>query len=106
MVYVFIPYETVDQYFNLASTLEQDQAYQQAGKDFLDAPVENPPFIRYESIFLKAFKNMPQMRVPSYETPAGTRIYELRSYESATEAKALKKIHMFNEGGEIAIFEK
>ena len=33
------------------------------------------------------------------------RIYELRSYESATEAKAVKKSQMFNEGGEIGIFE-
>ena len=49
---------------------------------------------------------MPQFRVPSFTTPAAERIYELRSYESATEAKALNKIQMFNEGGEIGIFQK
>ncbi len=80
--------------------------YQTAGKDFIDAPFDNPPFVRYESVFMKAFSRMPQFRVTSYTTPVSERIYELRSYESATEAKALKKIKMFNEGGEIGIFEK
>ena len=105
-IYVFIPYTTLDQYVKLCSALENDQVYKQAGKDFLDAPYNNPPFVRYESVFLKAFKNMPEFRLPSYTTPRSERIYELRSYESATEAKAAKKIEMFNDGGEIGIFEK
>jgi hypothetical protein len=106
LVYVFIPYKTLDQYQKVFAILEKDPVYQQAGKDFLDAPYNDPPFTRYESIFMKAFSNMPQFRVPSFTTPRGERIYELRSYESATEAKAAKKIKMFNEGGEIGIFEK
>ncbi len=106
MIYVFIPYNTPDQYFKLVTTLENDKVYQSAGKEFIDAPYNNPPFVRYESVFMKAFSQMPKFRVPSYTTPVSERIYELRSYESATEAKALKKIQMFNEGGEIGIFEK
>jgi hypothetical protein len=106
LIYVFIPYKTADEYFKLVTFLENDKTYQTAGKDFIDAPFDNPPFVRYESVFMKAFTHMPQFRVPSYTTPVSERIYELRSYESATEAKALKKIKMFNEGGEIGIFEK
>ncbi|MCJ7447625.1 MAG: NIPSNAP family protein [Bacteroidales bacterium] len=106
MIYVFIPYKTVDQYIKVSTVLEKDPMYQQAGKDFLDAPYNDPPFTRYESVFMKAFSFMPQFRVPSFTTPPAERIYELRSYESWTEAKATKKIHMFNEGGEMAIFEK
>jgi hypothetical protein len=106
MVYVFIPYKSFDQYLSLDSRLGSDQVYQEAGKNFIDAPYNDPPFLRYESVFLKAFSFMPQFRVPSYTTPVTERIYELRSYESATEAKATKKIQMFNEGGEIALFEK
>ena len=105
MLYVFIPYKTSDQYFNLVSTLESDQTYNQAGKAFLDPDVKAAPFTRYESVFLKAFAFMPQMKTYQYSTNPSERIYELRSYESATEAKALKKIQMFNEGGEIKIFE-
>ena len=106
IVYVFIPYKSIDQFIQLADVLEKDKVYAQAGKEFLDAPYNNPPFARYESVLLKAFTHMPQFRVPSFTTPAAERIYELRSYESATEAKAAKKIQMFNEGGEIGIFEK
>lgn len=105
LVYVFIPFKTADQYFQLADKLDKDPVYAQAGKAFLDAQVNNPPFKRYESIFLKAFSKMPAFRVPKYTTSPSERIYELRSYESATDAKAVKKIQMFNEGGEIGIFE-
>jgi NIPSNAP. len=105
-IYVFIPLNNADQYLNIAETLDNDKVYQESGKEFLDAPYNNPPFARYESILLKAFPLMPQFRVPSYTTKPSERIYELRSYESATEAKAAKKIKMFNEGGEIGIFEK
>jgi hypothetical protein len=106
MVYVFIPYETMDQYNQVLVKLESDQVYKQAGKDFLDAPYNDAPFKRYESIMLKAFAFMPRFRTYSYNTPPSERIYELRSYESWTEEKATRKIHMFNEGGEMAIFEK
>jgi hypothetical protein len=105
LIYVFIPYKSPDQYFEITASLENDKSYQAAGKDFLDAPYKNPPYVRYESVFLKAFAYMPEFKVYSYSTPVNERIYELRSYESATEAKALKKIHMFNEGGEMKIFE-
>jgi hypothetical protein len=106
LIYVFIPYKNYDQYFQQEGILAADKVYQQAGKDFIDAPYNNPPFVRYESVFMKAFPLMPEFKVPSFTTPPGERIYELRSYESATEAKATKKIQMFNEGGEIAIFQK
>ena len=67
LVYVFIPYKydrSVS--FNYADKLGKDKVYTQAGKDFLDAPYNNPPFVRYESILLKAFTHMPQFRVPSF----------------------------------------
>lgn len=106
LIYVFIPVNSVDQYLELAGKLEKDQVFTQAGKDFIDAPYNDPPYKRYESILLKAFAFMPQFKAPNYTNPASERIYELRSYESPTEAKAAKKIHMFNQGGEMALFEK
>jgi hypothetical protein len=105
LIYVFIPFNTIDQYSQLSDKLDNDQVYAQAGKEFLDAPYNNPPFVRYESILAKAFTHMPQFKVPVFTTPNSERIYEYRSYESATEAKAAKKIQMFNEGGEIGIFQ-
>ena len=106
IVYLFIPYKNMEQYIELGAKLERDPEYQKSGKPFLDAPYDDPSFTRYETVFLKAFNYMPEFRIPSFTTPRNERIYELRSYESATEAKAAKKIQMFNEGGEIGIFEK
>jgi len=106
MVYVFIPYKTSEQYFSVLTTLEKDNIYSEAGKEFLDAAYNDPPFTRYESVFMKAFSHMPEMKIPTYTTPRNERIYELRSYESATVEKARKKIQMFNEGGEMLIFDK
>jgi hypothetical protein len=106
LVYVFIPFKTFDQYIQLPGKLEIDKVYAETGKFFLDAPYDNPSFNRYESILMKAFLFMPQFAAPGYTTPVTGRIYELRSYESATQAKAAKKIEMFNQGGEIALFKK
>jgi len=105
-IYVFIPFKSSDQMIQLPAVLAVDQKYNEQGRDFLDAPFDNPPFRRYESIYLFAFKDMPLFRPPKFSTPPASRIYELRSYESATEAKAAKKIEMFNDGGEMKLFEK
>lgn len=106
MVYVFVPYKTMDEFDRVLTFLENDAVYNEAGKEFLAAPYNDPPFARYESILMKAFAFMPQFRAPSFSTPRSERIYELRSYGSWTEDLATRKIHMFNEGGEMAIFEK
>jgi hypothetical protein len=106
LVYLFIPFKTMEEYAALSGLLEKDKAYVQAGKSFIDAPFDKPPYSRQQTILLKAFMNMPQFVAPSFKTSVNERIYELRSYESATEAKAAKKIEMFNQGGEIALFEK
>ena len=90
--------------FLLALVLLKDKVYPEASKSFTDAPFNDPPYTREECILLKAFKNMPHFEIPAYSTSPAERIFELRSYESATEAKAIKKIEMFNDGGEISLF--
>lgn len=106
MIYVFIPYKTLEQYTLLSEVLSKDKVYLDGGKTFLAAPFNEAPYKRHESILLKAFKNMPQPFFPEYTNPTSERVYELRSYESATEDLATRKIQMFNEGGEIDIFTK
>ena len=106
LVYVLIPLKTFDEFIKLPEILGKDKVYAEAGSSFVDADVNDPPYLRYESIFLKAFMNMPQFVAPKFTTLPTEKIYELRSYESATEAKAVKKIQMFNQGGEIALFDK
>ena len=112
LVYVFIPFKTVDQFMQLPALLQKDKLFGEAGKSFIDAPFNDPPYKRYESVFLKAFMNFPQFVAPKYSNSPSERIYELRSYESATDAKAIKKIESgeITNGptitGEIDIFKK
>jgi hypothetical protein len=49
---------------------------------------------------------MPEFAVPDYKTPVSEQIYELRSYEGPTEKIYRKKVEMFNEAGEVALFKK
>jgi hypothetical protein len=49
------------------------------------------------------FDAAPRVEVP---TKAASRVLQLRIYESHNDERALKKIEMFNEGGEIAIFRR
>ena len=106
LIYVLIPFKTVDQFMQLPGQLLNDKVLADVGKSFTDAPFNEPPYNRYESIFLKAFINFPQFVAPKFSSSPSERIYELRSYESATDAKAVKKIEMFNKGGEIDLFKK
>jgi len=106
LVYVLIPFRTGDHYLKIQDILQNDREYLEAGKQFLDAPYNDPPFLRYESVFMKSFADMPEAVVPKLTGPLNERIYELRAYESATDAKAVKKIEMFNQGGEIKLFKK
>lgn len=105
VIIVFIPYANLKQYEKVSALVEKNRDYEKSGKEFLDAPVSDPPFTRYESILLKAFEDMPVFAAPVFTNPPGERVYELRIYESATDEKAAKKREMFNKGGEIALFK-
>ena len=106
LIYVFIPVLSLEQLEKLPEILSKDKQYQTDGKDYIDAMYDNPPYQRIESILLKAFKGMPELGMPINSTPASERVYELRSYQGATEKIFQKKVEMFNEGGEINIFKE
>ena len=89
----------------MQASLKKDAEYQTVGADFLKASFDNAPFLRKESIILKAFSDAPPYFIPKFETQPSQRIYELRSYESPTENLFRQKVKMFNEGGEIKLFE-
>lgn len=104
-IIVWIPLTSPDQLDKLQDALSKDKSYQSAGADFLDAPYNNVPFMRKESVLLKAFPDAPDYFVPKFNTQPAERIYELRSYEGPTENLFRKKVKMFNEGGEIKLFK-
>lgn len=104
-VYVFVPYTDLQQFAELPAILEKDDEYLKSGKDYIDAPHDNPPYRRIETTLMRAFTGMPQFKEPQLSGPKQDRVYELRSYESATEKQYRNKVKMFNEG-EIDIFDR
>ena len=105
-LYVLIPYPSLDAFATTASKLAADAEYQKAAAAYLATSIDDPAYTRYESSLLWAFKNVPRVRIPAETAGKQPRIFELRIYESHSEAAALKKIEMFNEGGEIALFDR
>lgn len=105
-VFVFLPFKSQSDLFKVQGQLEKDPAYLSAGKAYLDAPYDNIPYKRMETIVLEAFPDMPRFQAPALTAPMENRVYELRSYESATEKIYANKVEMFNKGGEINIFKR
>ena len=80
----------------------------QADKEFTKAlqtleATGNLPYVRYESVLLKAFAGHPQIEVPPVAEKQPPRVFELRTYESRTTVSLRNKIDMFNRE-EIKIF--
>lgn len=106
LMYVFTPLQSLNELITLPQKLEKDQQYNTNSRSFFEADYKNPPYSRIETIVLRAFPLAPQMQLPSLKSPKNNRVYELRSYESATGQMFQNKVKMFNEGGEINIFKK
>lgn len=70
----------------------------------LSSTKETLPYNRVETILSKSFKLHGQFQKKTSFQKTPDNIYEFRSYESADEALFLKKVHMFNEGKEIELF--
>ena len=97
-VYVLIPYPSLESFISTTARLNADTAYQQAGAAYLQSPKANPAFERIDSWFLLAFAGLPKLEIPDYCREKKPRIFEMRTYESHSELKALKKVEMFNAG--------
>ncbi len=95
---VLIPFTSLDQFEKLPAQLEKDPVYQQSGIAYIDAPHDMPPYTRIESMILRSFSATPRMALPELSSPRSERVYELRSYEGATEKLYNLKVEMFNEG--------
>lgn len=97
-VLVLIPYPAMWKFPAILSGVNADAAYQAAGAEYLQSPMAKPAFQRIDSWLMQAFAGMPKVELPSYCREQKPRMFELRTYESHSEVKALKKVEMFNTG--------
>lgn len=101
-IYMVLPYDSFEQYLQLMGKLEADDRFLDAAEAYLSTEKKDPAYVRIESSLLLAFTGHPTI------TRARTnpeRIFEMRTYESHNESKAVLKIEMFNEA-EFDIFAK
>jgi hypothetical protein len=98
LLMVFIPFKSIQQFEGIHDVLDSDRSYKEAAKDFLESPHNDPPYVRMESILMKAFSSTPAFMVPELNTEKPERVYELRSYQSATEELYRRKVEMFDKG--------
>lgn len=97
-IVILVPFTTLEQHIELSENLKSDQLYLEAGSDYINSPFNDPPYSRIETIFLEAFTGFPQLHTPLLESSREERVYELRSYQGATEQLYERKVEMFNSG--------
>ena len=105
-LHVIIPHPTLESVVTLNDKLLDDSTFVRAGDSFLNAPINEMAFVSMEKTIMKAFSHLPEIQVPTQKKENKPRIIQVRTYVSSSLVFAKKKIHMFNEGGEIAIFKK
>jgi hypothetical protein len=98
-IHLLATYRSLEQFAGARLAMESDREYQTAAADYLGTQQKDPAYRRIQSSLMVAFAGMPRLTLPGKEQ----RVFEWRLYESHNEAKARRKIDMFNEG-EIPIF--
>jgi hypothetical protein len=85
--------------------LEAAAAARAGAAGYLATPSKDQPaFDRVDSWLLAAFTGLPRLAVPALTGNREPRVFELRTYESFSEAKARNKVAMFN-AGEIEVMQ-
>ena len=105
LVYLLVPFKSDKQILNLEAKLSEDKTYQQAGSSYINTIYTSPVYERMENILLNSMPGT-SFATHSYDSTAGSRIFELRSYEGASETIFRNKVDMFTKGGEIGIFSR
>src|SRR5262249_8489685 len=105
-VRLLLPHPAADSVLSLESRLSGDADYRRAAAGFLGLPPSDPPYVRFDSSLLAPFERFPGIEPPAGPAAAPTRVFELRTYASPSEAARVKKIEMFEAMGEIQIFRR
>jgi len=98
-IYLLLAFATFNDYTSVTAKVKADDDFIKNSQAYNAIPAEKPVYNRYSSSFMIAFDGMPKLIVPE----AGTRVFELRTYEGYSEDALRRKLKMFNEG-EFPIF--
>lgn len=104
-IYVLIPSTSLETLVTAELRLAQDKQFMDAAAPFWNTPATQPAYVRVESSLLIAFEGWPKLTVPASTAKHEKRVFQLRTYESATHQDHVRKVEMFHHG-EFAIFQK
>ncbi len=102
-LYVLLPHESAESFVTAPQRLAADAEYQKAGAAVINADKASPAFKHLETWLMLAFDAVPHVEMP---TKKESRVFQVRTYESHSDAKAAKKMEMFNTAGELAVFRR
>jgi NIPSNAP len=103
--YLLIPGRSIEELATIELRLVKDVDFMKAAEPFWNAPATAPAFLRMESSLLAAFEGWPRLTPPATTATKSKRIFQLRTYESPSDAAHVRKVEMFHKG-EFEIFEK
>ncbi len=95
-LYLLLPSASLETLVLAQERLADDTAFMTAAAPFWSAPAVAPAFIRVQSQLLRAFSGYPRVTPPATK-PKG-RVFQLRTYESATDLDHARKVEMFHQG--------
>ncbi|HTV16969.1 MAG TPA: NIPSNAP family protein [Acidobacteriaceae bacterium] len=104
-LYLLIPGGSVEALVTAELRLAEDAVFMKAAEPFWNAPATQPAFVRVESALMIAFAGWPKLTPPAAAARQGKRIFQLRTYESATNQDHVRKVEMFHHG-EFEIFAR
>ncbi len=103
--YLLIPANSAEALVMADLHLAKDDVFMKAAAPFWGAPATAPAFVRMESQLMRAFEGYPKMTAPAGAATHAKRIFQLRTYESPSQAAHVRKVEMFHDG-EFEIFAK
>jgi len=104
-IYLLVAYKNWDEVETIDEQAKQSNSFTKNSLDYVNAAHNDAPYTRIESTLLKAFVTRPKPATPKLSGDKASRVYELRSYESATEQGHYNKVRMFN-SGETDLFDR
>jgi hypothetical protein len=105
-VHLLLPHADAESVVTLAARLDSDTEYRRAAASSLALPPVDPPFLSCDSSLHATIPTLPAVEKPIGTAAGKDRVFELRTYRSATEAAHRRKVEMFEAGGELALFKR
>jgi len=102
-VFVLFSHKTMESAATVSAKLLADQTFMKNGGAFFEGTSKDPLYTTYTSELFHGFEKCPTIETP---VTGKDRVFQLRYYRSWNIDKNAKKVHMFDEGGELPLFRK